>query len=44
MSKKKLCQVQGVFTGKHGPVMISLEMDDKAFKEDAVVKMLEGIK
>jgi len=44
MSKKKMCQVQGVFEGKHGPVWISLEMDDKAFKEDAIVKMLEGIK
>ncbi len=43
-SKKKMCQVQGVFEGKHGPVSISLEMDAKAFKEDAVVKMLEGIK
>jgi hypothetical protein len=43
MSKKKMCQVQGVFESKNGPVWISLEMDDKAFKEDAIVKMLEGI-
>lgn len=44
VSKKKMCQVQGVFEGKHGPVWIFLEMDQKAFKEDAVIKMLEGIK
>jgi hypothetical protein len=43
-SKKKMVQVQGVFDGKHGPVSISLEMDAKAFKEEAIVKMLEGIK
>jgi hypothetical protein len=37
-------EVSGVFEGSHGPVMISIEMDQSAFKEDAIIKMLEGIK
>jgi hypothetical protein len=44
VSKKKICQVAGLFTGKRGPVWLSLEMDNQAFKEDAIVKMLEEIK
>jgi hypothetical protein len=43
-SKKKIGQVQGVFEGKRGPVLLFLEMDQKAFKQDAIIKMLEGIK
>jgi hypothetical protein len=42
-TKRKMRQVSGVFEGSHGPVMISIEMDESAFKEDAIVKMLEGI-
>jgi hypothetical protein len=43
-TKTKMHEVSGVFDGNHGPVMINIEMDDSAYKEDAVVKMLEGIK
>lgn len=43
-TRKKMRQVSGVFEGNHGPVWISIDMDDAAFKEDAIVKMLEGIK
>jgi hypothetical protein len=42
-TKRKMRQVSGVFEGSHGPVMISIEMDESAIKEDAIVKMLEGI-
>ena len=44
ISKKKMCQIVGVIPGKRGPAFFSLEMDEKAFKEDAIVKMLEAIK
>ena len=43
-SKKKVRQVAGAFEGKHGPVFLSLEVDASALKEDAIIKMLEGIK
>ena len=42
--QKKMRQVAGVFEGKHGPVLLSIEMDASALKDDAIVKMLEGIK
>jgi hypothetical protein len=42
-TKKKADQISGVFEGNHGPVSISIEMDDSAYKEDAIVKMLEAI-
>jgi hypothetical protein len=37
-------EISGAFQGKHAPVMISIQMDDSAYKEDAIVKMLEAIK
>jgi hypothetical protein len=43
-TKKKMREVSGAFDGPHGPAWISIEMDDAKFNEDAIVKMLEGIK
>ncbi len=41
---KKMREINGAFQGKKGPIMISIQMDDSAYKEDAIVKMLEAIK
>jgi hypothetical protein len=41
---KKMREISGVFQGKQAPVMISIQMDDSAYKEDAIVKMLEAVK
>ncbi len=43
VTKKKADQITGVFEGNHGPVSIMIEMDDSAYKADAIVKMLEKI-
>jgi hypothetical protein len=42
--KRDVRQITGVFEGNHGPVSIMIEMDASAYKEDAIIKMLEGIK
>jgi hypothetical protein len=42
-SKKIMRQVQGMFPGNHGLAFLFLQMDDKAYKEDQIVKWLEGI-
>jgi hypothetical protein len=43
IDKKKFRQVSGVFDGKNGPAFIMIEMDDSAYKENAIVNMLETI-
>jgi hypothetical protein len=43
VDKKKMHEVSGVFDGKRGIAFITIEMDDSAYKEDAIVKMLENI-
>jgi hypothetical protein len=43
VDKKKYRQVSGVFDGNNGPAFIMIEMDDSAYKEDAIVNMLETI-
>jgi hypothetical protein len=43
-TKRKVRQITGVFEGNNAPVSINIEMDDSAYKQDAVIKMLEGIK
>ncbi len=42
-TKKKYRQVTGAFDGKAGPTMLMLKMEEKAFKQDQVVKIIEGI-
>ena len=42
-TRKKVRQISGVFEGSHGPVSIMIEMDESAYKEGAIVKMLESI-
>jgi hypothetical protein len=41
--KRNYRQVSGVFDGNRGPVLILIEMDEAAYKADAIVNMLEGI-
>jgi hypothetical protein len=41
---KKMREISGVFQGKQAPVSIMIQMDESAYKEDAIVKMLEAIK
>lgn len=41
---KKMREISGAFQGKQAPVFIMIQMDESAYKEDAIVKMLEAIK
>jgi hypothetical protein len=34
----------GIFEGKNGPTMIEVEMDESAYKQDQILKMLESIR
>jgi len=42
-TKSKHHQISGVFDGRHGPVCVSIEIDDSAYHEDVIVKTLETI-
>jgi hypothetical protein len=42
-TKTKRHQIAGVFAGRHGPVLVSINMDDSAYHEDEIVKMLQTI-
>jgi hypothetical protein len=37
-------RVQGTFAGNRGPTVIELEMDDSAYHEAEIIRMLEGIR
>jgi hypothetical protein len=41
---KKMREISGAFQGKQAPVFLMIQMDESAYKEDAIVKMLEAIK
>ena len=41
---KKFHQVQGVFAGKNGPAFFFLQIADKSYHDEEIVKMIESIK
>jgi hypothetical protein len=43
-SERKMHQVQGVFKGKRGPVMLQLMLPDDKYDDEEVTKMLQSIK
>lgn len=43
-SERKVHQIQGVFKGKRGPVMLQLMLPDDKYDEEEITKMLESIK
>jgi len=40
---KKRWQISGLFEGARGPTLILIQIDESAYKEQEIVKMLEGI-